>query len=353
MVAEIESSGYQRLISSKAVKMFPSLFRGTYKAIFSKASRWLKERHTFLSSAEEEIQNISHRVKRRRATGGRATRGRKVVRVKAQPGRGRKQELWSRNVQTVLFEDFQRLSKAGLKFNSGIVAALAKKIVLDAEGAQDLNLEGRDRTEITAKITKRWVQSFMDRFGIVSRRQCGKLLVSPAKEVHIEREVAYHLGQVYRGFKDVSLEEDMVENMDETHFMVNMDDGKTLSVIGSQDVRYADVSSGGVGMTMVVRITGGRDASIQPPLMIFENNSRSYPIRCVADDVPGVSYRTGPKGWMDQQVFLQWLSEPRAIKKDTYGRKRTIFLDNCSGHNSNFQQLQQLNAINSELSFCL
>ena len=51
------------------------------------------------------------------------------------------------------------------------------------------------------------------------------------------------------------------------------------------------------------------------------------------DDIPGVSYRTGPKGWMDKRVFVQWLSEPRAVRPDQQRRTRHIFLDNCGGHN--------------------
>ena len=36
---------------------------------------------------------------------------------------------------------------------------------------------------------------------------------------------------------------------------------------------------------------------------------------------------------MDNRVFREWLSEPRAIKADTYGRKRVIFVNNCTGQN--------------------
>jgi len=51
-----------------------------------------------------------------------------------------------------------------------------------------------ERRKLQEKITKRLVQSFCKRFNIVSRRQCGKLMLSPVKEEKMEREVAYHLG---------------------------------------------------------------------------------------------------------------------------------------------------------------
>jgi hypothetical protein len=37
----------------------------------------------------------------------------------------------------------------------------------------------------------------------------------------------------------------MAENADETHFVVNMDNGRTQGMIGDGDVKYADVVSGG------------------------------------------------------------------------------------------------------------
>ena len=35
---------------------------------------------------------------------------------------------------------------------------------------------------------------------------------------------------------------------------------------------------------------------------------------------------------MDGCVFAEWLAEPRAIRRDIYGRNRTLFVENCSGH---------------------
>ena len=62
-----------------------------------------------------------------------------------------------------------------------------------------------------------------------------------------------------------------MSNLDETHFMINMDNGKTLWFSGDQKIGYADVTSGGEGMTMVVRLSGGPCARIEEPFMIFKN----------------------------------------------------------------------------------
>ncbi len=92
-----------------------------------------------------------------------------------------------------------------------------------------------------------------------------------------------------------SLDENMVENTDETHFLMNQDNHCTLGYVREGNVSYADVVSGGEGMTIVLRISGGVNAKLESPFMIFKNRNRNYPIYGVPDNVPGVSYRTVPR----------------------------------------------------------
>ena len=78
----------------------------------------------------------------------------------------------------------------------------------------------------------------------------------------------------------------------------------TTVELGDSTIRYAKVVSGGDSMTMVVRISGGRRAMIEAPMLIFTNTNKNYPIQGLEDNVLGVCYRMGPKGWMDQTIFL-------------------------------------------------
>ncbi|RAW43028.1 hypothetical protein PC110_g743 [Phytophthora cactorum] len=123
--------------------------------------------------------------------------------------------------------------------------------------------------------------------------------MQPEKEEEIKRSVAEHLGKLKRAFESGKLEENTVFNMDEAHFDINMDNHMTLGFRGDKVVRYHDVVSGGEGMTLVLKIRGGPSARIDPAMMIFQNQNRSYPIQNVPDDVPSVTYRSGPKnvGW--------------------------------------------------------
>lgn len=110
---------------------------------------------------------------------------------------------------------------------------------------------------------------------IVLRAQTGKLMTSPAQQLRLERRVAFHLGVLKRGFEAGILKEDTIENADETHFIFNMDNGRTLGFKGEQEVKYADVVSGGDPITLMVRLTGGKNARIETPFLIFKNKYRS------------------------------------------------------------------------------
>lgn len=127
------------------------------------------------------------------------------------------------------------------------------------------------------------------------------------------------------------LDEDNVEDADETHFMVNMDYGKALGFKGSDDFKWAYVISGDEGMTIVLILSGGRNSTIDPAFLIFKNQQRSYPIRGVPDIIPALAYSKGPKGCMDSIFKLQWMNERRFISKLENCMKRVLYLDNCEG----------------------
>ena len=107
-----------------------------------------------------------------------------------------------------------------------------------------------------------------------------------------------------KGFYSGQLEENNKENAEETHFIINPDNSKTLGISSYTEVRYTDVTSGGEGLTMLLRLSGGRNARIKTPFLIFQNKERIYLIRGLPDNVPEVVYRSGPKGWMDSQNML-------------------------------------------------
>ena len=141
--------------------------------------------------------------------------------------------------------EFDRLRKLGVKFNLRTLRALAN-FILDSGGNEAYSrnlidpLSGRPLFE---KINARWVQSLAERFRIVSRAHTGKHRMSPVTELRIEREVAYHLGTLLCMMTAGEIDENDLENADETHFIINMDNGRKLGFAGDTEVKYADVVS--------------------------------------------------------------------------------------------------------------
>ncbi|KAE9165728.1 hypothetical protein PF005_g29485, partial [Phytophthora fragariae] len=312
----------------------------TRNANIAKAMDWFRTKTTLLE-AKRGSTNLS----------ARRQDGRKRVSLRVLPGRGRRRSKWVTWLYNHLVDEFDRLRTAGLKFDAPLLRKLALRILRTQGDGYDNDSVDSNGALLREKVTPRWIQSFTECHNIVLRTQTGKKQVSEAKQREIEQAVASHLGKMKRGFEDGSLNEDTVENIDETHFVIDFDIGKTLGFVGEKKVKYADVVSGGEGMTMVVRISGGPGARILPPTMIFMNKDSSYPIRGVKDDTPGVCYRTGPKGWMDKRGFREFLGERRSMSADRLGRVKTIFLDNCSSNLSEAECKTELTKLNARLKF--
>ncbi|RLN67573.1 hypothetical protein BBJ28_00024453, partial [Nothophytophthora sp. Chile5] len=194
-----------------------------------------------------------------------------------------------------LLSEFDRLRKAGLKFDAPLLHQLAVRVLDVTPGPFSLTSVDDNGALWADKITARWVQQFMECNGIVLRAQTGKRQINPEKQMQIEKEVAFHLGVLKRGFASGEINEDTVENIDETHFVFDFNNGKTLGFSGEKQIKYADVVSGGEEMTMVVRIS--------------------------------------------------------AQRPDRLGRVKTIFLDNCSGHLSELECESELKTLNARLRY--
>lgn len=349
MNEEVARSETEKRIQSKTIFKFPQFFKSGQAANFMRAKRLWKNRENTLALAPSSGQRSDNQM-----SVGTVTRiGKRRVRTKALKGRGRKCAPWVLALEADLTSEFERLRKLGLKFSVNTLMLVAKNIIRDSSNElyhKEMRF-GKDERLIIDLVNTDWIHRFMCRHNIVLRRQTGKLQISEEAQCVINKRVAYFLGSIAREIQSGTLAEEDVENADETHFQINMDDGRTLGFRGDEHVKYADVTSGGEGMTMLVRISGGPRSFLEVPFMIFKNKDRSYPIRGVPDTVPGVCYRTGPKGWIDGRVMKLWAEEKRALSRLPNNRKRVLFMDNCSSHKMNDELAEILTNINTEIRY--
>ena len=140
-----------------------------------------------------------------------------------------------------------------MKFSCRLLIELANSILLGPESPYTIHSrDPKDDILLTQKLTHSWGQQFMHVQNIVLLSQTGRLICSPQKEIQIERNAVHHLEVLKRGFDSGLFDENLMENIDETHFVVNMDNGRTLDFRDDTSTKYAEVVSGGDSMTLVV-----------------------------------------------------------------------------------------------------
>lgn len=104
-------------------------------------------------------------------------------------------------------------------------------------------IEERSGKRRYEKIAFQCIQEFDAGFNIVRRMKCEKAKMNPSNIVELEKATARHLGRLNCGFASRYFKKAGMQNTDETHFIVNMDSGKTIYVVGYDEVRDADVTS--------------------------------------------------------------------------------------------------------------
>ena len=189
------------------------------------------------------------------------------------------------------------LRKPRVKFLARLLIELAMTSLLDFTlPYTTFSHDPKDNILFIEKLTNSWLQQFMFVHNIVLLSQSGCLTCSPQKECKIEMHTAFHLGVLHRDFSKGTFDENLMENIDKTHFVVNMNNGRTLGFRGDITVSYTEMVSGGDSMIMVIRISGGRRSIFEVSMLIFTNSNGNYLIHGLDDNILGVYYRTGPKG---------------------------------------------------------
>ena len=82
-------------------------------------------------------------------------------------------------------------------------------------------------------------------------------------------QIAHHLDVLQRRFQSGLSDKNLMKNVDETHFVVNIDNGCMLGFRSDTTLKYAKVDSSENSMTVVIGISGGRRSMIETPMMIF------------------------------------------------------------------------------------
>jgi hypothetical protein len=159
------------------------------------AGRWWTDRESIMQIAKDKENMVS--TNHQQYCGKQ-----KKFLSKAADGRGPKRAEWVQWLYGELLDEFDRLRKAGVKFSPKLLCTLAINIIESSSHPTfHPHYEVNDRT-IVDHINYRWITRFMATKNIVCRSQTGKLMVSPETTLHIEKQVAYHIGVVSREYSN-------------------------------------------------------------------------------------------------------------------------------------------------------
>lgn len=160
------------ILREKAILHIPQQFRGSANANVVRAMRLWESRGDYKN--EDGIVNY-------RGVTSDVTRmtklGPKGVRRKARTGPGRK------SADCVEWIHQELRSELGRVCNKSTNVAYSRNL-----------MDPRSERPLYTKIDMSLVQTFYEGFRIVSCSNSGKTLISPKKELHINRKVSYHLG---------------------------------------------------------------------------------------------------------------------------------------------------------------
>lgn len=188
---------------------------------------------------------------------------------------------------------------------------------------------------------------------IALRRQSGKYQLMRHVKEEIKRRMENCSGQLARDLSSDALRGDNIVSMDETHSVRNEENGLSMGFRGEECMKNLDVTSRGEGMTVMMHISGGIRAQFETLVKMFRKRSSNYPIRCILDDIAGVCYRTGPKGWGSQSKMVEWATESRALQTLPDRQWRILYVSNCRSHAITHKLKQALDSRKTELRFLL
>ena len=171
-------------------------------------------------------------------------------------------------MHAVLPEEFDRYSSAGVQISRSLLQYIAVSLLQENESPfRAEELDPSSSRLIASHIIVKWIDSFLYRFNIVIKKQSGCLKRCISHTAFTEKHVSYQLGRLKALFEDGTLDENYVENMDETHFVFNMDNHYTLGIRGVDSVNNDDVVGGEDGFTMVLSIRGGLNTKLEAPFL--------------------------------------------------------------------------------------
>lgn len=172
-----------------------------------------------------------------------------------------------------------------------------------------------------------WVHAFMRRNPSVSVRKAEATSLNRISAFNKE-EITYFydkLGDLMEKHKFIP---NNIYNVDETGITTVTDPGKVLAEKGQR--RVGSVTSAERGSNITVMCAMSAAGNFIPPMFIFPRQ-RMTPL-LEKDGPAGALYTNSKNGWINEDLFVTWLTHFAAFAKPTQESPVLLILDNHSSH---------------------
>ena len=243
--------------------------------------------------------------------------------------------LLSKAEETELSNFLLDVAKAGYGKSRKQVKNLAEAVARD-----------KGRLTTTKKLTDGWFRRFMARQPHLSMRKG-----DPTANVRMDCLIKETMDEYFQLLKDTLIENDLMDfpnqiyNVDETGMPLDHHAPKIVAGRGHKKVRYR--TSGNKSQVTVIGCVSACGQAI-PPFVIFD--AKSLNKEWTKGEVPGSTYGMSSKGWVDTELFRDWLTD-HFVQFAVGARPLLLLLD---GHSSHYQpELVRFAKEHDIISFCL
>lgn len=172
-----------------------------------------------------------------------------------------------------------------------------------------------------------WVQGFMRRNPSVSLRKAEATSLNRVSAFNKEEITLFYnlLGNLMEKHKFTP---NNIYNADETGVTTVTDPGKVLAEKGQRRVGAVTSSERGKNITVMCAMSAA--GNFIPPMFIFPRQRMTQLLE--KDGPSGAMYTNSKNGWINEDIFVEWLKHFAAYAKPTQESPVLLILDNHSSH---------------------
>ncbi|KAL8585211.1 hypothetical protein ACOMHN_013226 [Nucella lapillus] len=213
----------------------------------------------------------------------------------------------------------------------GMTITSLRKLAYQVACAHGINKFSQDKQA----ANKTWYYNFMRRHPELSLRSPEPTSIGRMKGFN-RKDVGEFFDKYYKLIEEHGFTADKIYNMDETGHSTVQTPSKVISTKGKRQVGAATSAERGTNTTGVY--CDSATGHFIPPMLIFKRKRLADSLTIGAPN--GTVFACTDSGWIDSDVFLQWLHHFIRCVKSSPENKHLLLLDGHTSHSKNLEAIK-------------